>query len=208
LHNWVDEEYFNQIDKKLFKNTYKLDAYVLCVGHIEPRKNHLSLIKWFLKYREENQSNLKLVLFGDFRWNYFDYHKEVQDLLNDNKTEIIHINNLSSTDELFKSAYLWSKAHFLLSSLETPWLSNIESWLAWTPLILWDCKPVREYFKNYAQYIDWRNINQIMLTLKNIDEMGWYIDREKQIQFIKDSYTWEALTKDLLIHYQAIWKKK
>jgi len=210
LYNWIDENYFDWVDKNLFKNKYKLDNYILSVSHIEPRKNHLSLIKWFLKYKkkEYKNSNLKLVLFWNYRWNYFEYHSKIKKLLKSNKNEIIIINNLSSKDEIFKSAYLGSKAHFLLSSLETPWLSNIESWLAWIKLILWDCKPVREYFKNYANYIDWKNINVIINEIKKIDKNSEFLDKDKQIEFIMQNYTWEKIWEKLLNHYKNIWKKK
>ena len=204
LHNWVDENFFVWVDENLFKKKYNLWKYILCVSHIEPRKNHLSLIKWFLQYKKKNKTNLKLVLLWDFRWNYFNYHNKVKSLIKNNRENIIHLNNLSHDNELFKSAYLWSEAHFLLSSLETPWLSNIESWLAWNKLILWDCKPVREYFKHYANYIDWKNIKQIIKQIESIDRNVIKHDKKGQIEFIKQNYTWEKICKKLLNHYKNI----
>lgn len=206
LYNWVDKDYFNWINKDLFKNTYNLDNYILCVSHIEPRKNHLNLIKWFLQFKKNNVSDLKLVLLWDFRWNYFKYHDEVKNLINNNKDSIFHINNLKNTDELFKSSYLWAKSHFLLSSLETPGLSNIESAYAWNKLILWDCNPVKEYFKDYAMYINPQNLDEIEQNIKNILSNNWI--QNKQIEFIKKNYTWEEISKQLLTYYKNLWIKK
>jgi len=211
LYNWVDKKYFDKINKDLFKDKYNLEKYILSVSHIEPRKNHLSLIKWFLKYKEENKSNLKLVLLWKFRWNYFDYHNEIKILLKNNEKNIIHIDNLSDKDDLFKSAYLWSEAHFLLSSLETPWLSNIESALAGKKLILWKCNPVKQYFKNYANYIDWKNLKQIIKEIENINSnitKNNKKEQKNQIEFIKQNYTWENIWLELLNHYKNIWQKK
>lgn len=206
LHNWVDMNYFNWVDKDLFKKTYSLNDYILCVSHIEPRKNHLNLIKWFLQFKKNNKSDLKLVLLWEFRWNYFKYHDEVKKLLNDNKDSILHFNNLKNSDLLFKSAYLWTKSHLLLSSLETPWLSNIESAYAWCKLILWDCNPVKEYFKDYATYLNPKNLYEIEKTIE------WLIDvdfkSEEQIQFIKNNYTWEIISRELLDYYNNLWIKK
>jgi len=210
LYNWVDNNYFNWISQNLFKEKFWLNNYIMSVSHIEPRKNHLFLIKWFLEYKKLFKSDLKLVLLWDFRWNYFKYHNEIKLLLKNNKTEIIHINNLKNSDNLFKSAYLWAKAHFLLSSLETPGLSNIEAWLWWNKLILWKCKPVIEYFWNYASYINWKNINEIIKQIKNIDKKNWKTNwkTNNQIDFIKKNYTWEVIWTNLLSHYKNICKKK
>lgn len=206
LYNWVDKDYFNWIDKDLFKKTYNLDNYVLCVSHIEPRKNHINLIKWFLQFKKNNISDLKIVLLWDFRWNYFKYHDEVKNLINNNKDNILHVNNLKNIDELFKSSYLWAKAHFLLSSLETPGLSNIESAYSGSKLILWDCNPVKEYFKDYAIYINPQNLDEIEQNIKNVLNNNYIQD--KQIEFIKSNYTWEEISNQLLTYYKNLWIKK
>lgn len=208
LYNGVDENYFDNIDKNLFKTEYNIDNYILCVSHIEPRKNHLNLIKWFLQYKKNNKSNLKLVLLWDYRWNYFNYHNKVKKMIDNNKDKILHINNLKNSDKLFKSAYLWSKAHLLLSSLETPWLSNIEAMYWWCKLILWDCNPVKEYFKDYATYINPQNINEIEEKIKKIDKNEEKINKEELIKFIKQNYTWEKIWKELLNYYKKIWIQK
>lgn len=204
LYNWVDKNYFNWVDKEFFKQKYKLDKYILCVSHIEPRKNHLSLIEWFLEYKKENKNNIKLILFWDYRWNYFSYHKKVKTLISENEKDLLHIKNLKNSDLLFKSAYLWAKWHFLLSSLETPWLSNLEAGIWGIPLVLWKCKPVKEYFWKFAIYINWKNKKQIIDMFKNIKNK----ENKDQIKFIKNNYSWEKIWGELLLYYNTIWKKK
>ncbi len=206
LYNWVDTDYYHWVDKNLFKEKYNLDNYILCVSHIEPRKNHLNLIKWFLQFKKNNISDLKLVLLWDYRWNYFKYHDKVKTLINNNKDSILHLNNLKNTDELFKSAYLSTKAHLLLSSLETPWLCNIESAYAWCKLILWDCNPVKEYFKDYSTYLDPKNLDEIENTITYLINDNSSSDR--QIEFIKNNYTWEKISSELLNYYNNLWIKK
>lgn len=206
LYNWVDMNYFNWVDKDLFKKTYNLDNYILCVSHIEPRKNHLNLIKWFLQFKKNNSLDLKLVLLWDFRWNYFKYHDEVKTLINNNNDSILHLNNLKNTDELFKSAYLWTKVHLLLSSLETPGLSNIESAYAWCKLVLWYCNPVKEYFKDYATYLNPNNLDEIENTISYLIDNNYNSD--KQIKFIENNYTWEAISSELLNYYNNLCIKK
>ena len=236
LYNWVDWDYFDDIDINSFRDTYKIKNYIICVSHIEPRKNHLNLIKWFLEFKgqkdnlintldkkwnlnkkiiEKEYNDLKLVLLWDYRGNYFDYHNQVKKIIEDNVDSIIHINNLDNQNKLFKSAYLWSLGHFLLSSLETPWLSNLEAWLASNRLVMWDCKPVREYYNWYWTYINPKNIDEIkneiaiLLYKKILENKGILIDKEKDIQiaFIKQNYSWDSITDKLLEFYKnLLWK--
>jgi glycosyltransferase involved in cell wall biosynthesis len=205
LHNWVLKDYYNWVSKDLFRNKFGLEKYILCCSHIEPRKNHLYLIEWFLKYKELNPgSDLKLVILGQYRWNYFSYHEKIKKLISSSK-DILHIDNLKNTDELFKSAYLWCSAHYLLSSLETPWLSNIEAWLVGKKLVLWDCKPVREYFKWYADYVNPHKLNQIVESIKKLDLNN---DNNEESKFILENYTREKISENLLDIYKNLWKTK
>lgn len=206
LANGVDEKYFAQISKDLFKKKYNLWDYFLCVSHIEPRKNHIYLIKAFLKYKRETQSNTKLILLWDFRGNYFLYHEKIKQIISQDPENIIHIANLSNSQEIFKSAYLWAKWYFLLSSLETPWLSNLESALAGCSLILGDCKPVREYFWSFAKYVFPKDIESIVSCMKNLDQSS--SQQLAQVQHIQSHYSWEKIWNDLLKYYRKIWNKK
>lgn len=203
LHNGVDEDYFDWINANLFKEEYKLNSYILSVSHIEPRKNHEILINTFLK---ANQSwvipqHTKLVLIGEFRWNYQSHHKKIKTLLQNNKSKIIHVTGLKNSDPLFRSAYLWANAHILLSTLETPGLSNLEALLAWLPLILWDCEPIREYFWDYAVYLQPKNERAIWSAIL------WVVDRksqsvEAQISFAKLNYSWNRIAQKLYMYYK------
>ena len=57
-------EVTSEIDIKRFKEKYNLDNYVIYVGRIDEAKNCKELFEYFLKYKEENPSDLKLVLMG------------------------------------------------------------------------------------------------------------------------------------------------
>lgn len=201
LHNGVDEKYFEWVDPMEFKNKHQLDDYFLCVSHIEPRKNHLSLIESFLELRQNNWISQKLVILGDYRWNYFAYHDKIRSLINSNPEVILHISTLKNSDSLFKSAYLWAKGHILLSSLETPGLSNIESMYAWLPLILGDCKPVREYFWEDAMYVDPKNKSEIQSVILKIIHFRL---NKSAVEKVKERYTWEAISTKLNNIYHSI----
>lgn len=196
LYNWVDWAYFEWINQNLFKETYNVWEYFLCVSHMEPRKNHLALIKAFIEYKK-TWGKEKLVLLWKMRWNYFSYHQKLKEMLLDHKNDILVISDLDSSQEIFKSAYLWSKAHILLSSLETPWLSNLEAYLWNKPLILGDCYPVREYFGNDAVYVDPKNQAQIVKAFQSIENHSW-------INF-PNKFTWDSISQELIKIYIELW---
>lgn len=177
-----------------------MDTYFLSVSHIEPRKNHLHLIRSFLHWKHQYDRKEKLVLLGDYRGNYFSYHEKVKELIEKHSNDIINISTLKSTDILFRSAYLGAQAHILLSSLETPGLSNIEGGLAGIPLILGDCLPVREYFSDFAYYVSPKHHDREQLFL-------YHPSKEilkKQQEFMKTQYSWESISQKLLTIYQSL----
>lgn len=105
LYNGVDSCFFENIREDDFCQKYNISDYFLCVGHIEPRKNHLFLIEEFLDWKKNTKNCTKLVLLGDYRGNYFKYHKEVQSLIDEND-DVLHIAHLKNSDQSFRSAYL------------------------------------------------------------------------------------------------------
>jgi len=76
----------------------KEKKYILHVGAIEPKKNHMNLIKAyeFLKHKYQNEDFI-LILVGNFGWKYKEVLKKMKLLID--KRQLIHLNNLSP-DEL------------------------------------------------------------------------------------------------------------
>ena len=204
IHNGVDPDYFVWADPALAASKYALWDYILSVSHLEPRKNHKTLIKYFIRYIKQNPiRKIKLVLVWDYRGNYFSYHKELEKLIGENQDSILHISWLSNSSELLKSLYLGAKAHILLSSLETPGISNIEAALAWKQLLVWDCDPVREYFSTYASYLkkeDEKWFTYFMDSLLNPK----LENTKEQIDFILDHYTWDKIGSQLINYYKNL----
>lgn len=189
IFNWIDDNFFQGIDENEFKTRYNLESYLLCVSHLEPRKNHLNLIKAFL----DSNFQWKLVLLGKYRWNYFSYHDEIKGLISSNPDRILHIDSLSNTDTSFRSAYLGASAHILPSILETPGLSNLEAWLCGTELIIWDCAPVREYFEEFAMYVSWTKIQEITQSINSITGHK----NPMLSQHIKERFSWSRIAREL-----------
>lgn len=58
----VDE--VDNVDSLNFRNKYKLEQYIIYVGRIEVAKGCVELFDYFLEYKKNNNSNLKLVIMG------------------------------------------------------------------------------------------------------------------------------------------------
>lgn len=192
FYNWVNKDYLDGVNNNIFFNTYWIENFFLCVSHIEPRKNHLNMIKWYLKSNVDE----KLVLFWNYRWSSYWYHNEVKNLITKSNWKIIHIQWVGHDDEILKSAFLSCKAYVLASYLETPWLASLEAQLAWKPLILWDCPPVREYFWNNAIFIKPNSITQISNAFENI--------RNFSAKNINEKFYWENILPQLEYIYKSI----
>lgn len=142
----------------LFKKTYNVDNYLLCVGHLDERKNTINLVRAFLEVYKEIK--IKLLIIGDYRFRDRSKREFLENLIKKNKEKIIHIPSIPR-DDLLKSAYYNCKAHVLPSFLETPGLSNLEAALFKKNILVGDCEPVREYFLNYAVYCNPKCISSI-----------------------------------------------
>lgn len=209
IYNSVEESFIEFSDNKnfdLFCNEYQIDKnYLLSVSFFDRRKNTIKLIKSFLK--SAKIFNTTLVLIGQNRYSNPKEFDEVFKLMNSNKNIIKHIPYLERNSDMLKSAYLNCKAHIMPSILETPGISNLEAGYFSKPIIVGDCKPVREYFKNYALYVNPHSIDSIS---NKISELFHYNEIEilkmgdNLNKLIKNGYQLNNSIKELLEIYRNL----
>ena len=170
VYNSIERDYkeFREISNiNCFLNKYSLDpGYLLCVAFLDERKNTIKLIQAFLSCYQEIRK--KLVLIGDYRFLLDSNRRITQKLIDDNHDKVIHIPYINRYDDLLKSAYYHCSAHLLPSILETPGLSNLEALYFNKPILVGKCKPVEEYFHEYAIYCDQSSRHGIMKGIKEI----------------------------------------
>lgn len=147
------EKYFN-IKKK----------YILSVGLLDERKNSINMIKAFLN--TQHQHDNILVIVGKFRFTNPVNYKIAEQLIKSNTKRIIHITNISPNSNELKSLYKNCDLHFLPSHVETPGISNIEALSFGKKILVGDCPPVAEYFKNYAFYCNSYSLQSVSKSLE------------------------------------------
>ena len=203
LYNGIENDFCNFDDdtnKSLFLEKFNLtEGYLLSVGFIDARKNRLNLIKAFLNIHKI--INKKLVIIGDFR-----FHKEkdvrtTRKLISDHPDKILHIPYIDRQSDLLKSAYCNCSSHLLPSHLETPGLSNLEALYFNKCIVVGDCKPVREYFKDYAIYCNSESIKSIeSAIIKSLHVETKYNYK----QYIENNYTLNVISELLFKYYSAM----
>lgn len=99
-----DFTYKNHCKMKIGRKVKKLkkDVFLLMVGTIEPRKNHLFLIEAYNNYLSKKFKNLKLVFAGRIGWS----NKKILKKIKENKNCIlINEPNDKEIEFLYKNAY-------------------------------------------------------------------------------------------------------
>lgn len=162
--NGVDIRFKNANTETFLKKyeKYKSKDFVLYVGRLEERKNVLSLIK-AMKGTREN-----LVIIGKAKQGSEDYAKKC---IAETDNYIEFIDSIPHDDKLLKSAYAACKVFCLPSWYETPGLAALEAGLAGANIVITKEGCTKEYFDDFAVYIDPANDenikHKILAQIKN-----------------------------------------
>lgn len=139
------DESFEFGDPSLFEKTYHLKDFILFVGNISRRKNVHRLIHAFKK----SKISTNLVIIGRCADPYY------YDLCRREATDkVFFINRLPHHSKMLKSAYKCAKVLALPSYFETPGLVALEGGLARANVVITIEGGTKEYFDDYAWYID------------------------------------------------------
>lgn len=158
VYNGIDDKFFERKKTGIdFCERFNLDAYeyVLCVGNIEVRKNQKNLA-WACK-----NLKLKLVLVGGVRdQHYLNECKQIY-------PELIHVEYLPPHSDYLMDAYSKCKVFVLPSKLETPGIAALEAAALGAQVVITSEGCTREYFCDFAEYIDPNDIKSIENGINN-----------------------------------------
>ncbi len=187
--NGVDERFY-YATPELFVQQYGIKDFVLYVGHIGwGRKNLLPLLRVIKKIR------VPAVLIGPILNN--EYTKQCQKIISD--TPFIKIiPGLQPESKLLESAYAACDTFILPSLYETPGLSALEAGLAGAKICITKYGGTKEYFGDYATYLEPKSEKSIEQALKEA------LSKPKSSllkEHIKSKFLWENCGKRLLECY-------
>jgi glycosyltransferase involved in cell wall biosynthesis len=137
--------------------------YFLYVGERRPHKNLENLIRAFALFKNNNSSNIKLVLIGK---DYKDYSDRLISLINksDLKKEILILDAVD--DEKLYCYYCYASALVLISFYEGFGLPLVEAMKLGVPIIASDISIMQEIVGDGGLLVDPKNINDIANKMK------------------------------------------
>lgn len=165
--------------------------FVLSVGNLTIRKNHLALIK------AVKELGLHLVLIG----RYVPSQRRYADacLRECIRCGYDYLGELPS--EKVIPWFYWAKVHALVSWVETPGLANLEAGLCECNIVSTEVGGTREYFRSYAWYCHPENPDSI----RNAIFSAFHAPKTSELsKLIRNEYTWEKAAKETIQAYSLV----
>jgi len=137
--------------------------YFLYIGERRPHKNLENLIKAFALFKNNNSSDIKLVLVGK---DYKDYSDKLISLINrlDLEKEVFILNSVD--DEKLYCYYCYADALILISFYEGFGLPLVEAMKLGIPIIASDIPIMQEIVGGGALLVDPKDVNDIANKMK------------------------------------------
>jgi glycosyltransferase involved in cell wall biosynthesis len=178
---------------------YNLGKYIVFVSRIEPRKNHLLLLKAFIELRLWKEG-YNLVFIGKMDIPYIELSRYLDSLAGDSRKSIVHIERCSN-DELM-SFYKHAKLFVYPSIAEGFGIPPLEAACIGTPTLCSNSTAMSDFKFLEDNLFD--PLNLIELKNKMSEKLIKPIDREeveRSREFIAKKYDWknsaEVLMKEL-----------
>lgn len=187
IYNGVEVE-DEEVPLYNFRERYKLNTYVLCVGNICPKKNQLSLAQICSKI------GVQLLLIGKINDN--NYFKEC--IKHDN---VLYLGFMDSYN--MYNAYRFAKIHVLPSYVEIPGFSSLEAAASGCNIVSTIEGTAKEYFKDMAIYCNPYDDNSIYEGIKK----GLTMRKNNKLKnYVNKNYTWSKYCKELYDNYTELLK--
>lgn len=183
--------------KEKYENKLGLENYIISVGRMEPRKNHLTLIKAIEGLRRDTHIDLNLVLISRkvFK-NHIEYTLRMNNEIKKHKW--IHHVNAVPYDEI-ANYYHHAKVGVSLSWFESTGLTLLEALFCGCNVVS-SSEPTKEYLRGYAQYCDPKDMTQIKEAILK----AYKSPRPVVEESLKNEYTWKKAAEKTMEVYRGI----
>jgi glycosyltransferase involved in cell wall biosynthesis len=174
----------NKIDAASFVQKYGVDNFIIFVGRVDESKGCQELFDYFLRYKKERKSSIKLVLLGK------------RSMQTPQNSDIVSLGFVSEQDKFdgIKSA----KLLIMPSKYESLSMVLLESWLCNTPVLVnGKCDVLKGqcirgsaglYYENYEEFEACLDI--LLANDEMRDAMG-----KNGMRFVLQNYSWESVEK-------------
>jgi glycosyltransferase involved in cell wall biosynthesis len=189
------------LDATRYKFGLKL-PFMLAVGTMEPRKNHIGLIKAFHKTLQQKKGPAMLAIAGGQGWLYEETRKTVEDLKLERK--VLFLGRVSDLElvTLYSMATLFAFPSFFEGFGVPP----IEAMACGAPVITSNTSSLPEVVGDAALLVDPHDIDGLADAIIRLLENEQLREdlRQKGYQRVKQ-YTWEVSARKMLAVYQKLY---
>jgi glycosyltransferase involved in cell wall biosynthesis len=190
------DKFYKSSKNKLILQKYNIEKkYILSVGTLEPRKNHLLLVKAFENLKKQSSNNLKLVLVGNKGWKNNKLHNYISK--SKFKNDILIVGFISKED----LRVLYSSAEMMVypSLYEGFGFPVLEAMQCNCPVITSNCSSLSEVGGNAVLYFKSNNLTslttKILELFLNPELSGKMILKGKQHA---NKFNWEVFVKKFI----------
>lgn len=201
----VDPAIFNPGDpsqsRKLVKETYQVEDYILSVGRIEPRKNHQSLVHSYAHLKERGKSLPKLVFVGGKDFGYRELAALIQEKGLEKDVVFLHSVSDVMLPHLYRAALIMAYPSFA----EGFGIPPLEAMACGCPVITSRTTALQEVVGDSGWLIDpeqWPTISEALLMVIQSPST-----RQEQIGkglAQATRYSWESSAKSLIEAYDQL----
>lgn len=177
------------------KAQFNVDKYILTVSRIEPRKNHLALVKAFNELRLSDKG-YKLVMVGTYDFKYNEFSKYLNTLEQKTRDNIMFVQaSFPELVELYRNASL-----FVFPSLgEGFGIPPLEALEYGCPLLCSNATAMAEF--GLPQNIMFNPYDLDEMKLKMIHELNTPTDLREYRKVIASTFNWKKIADDF---YQTV----
>jgi glycosyltransferase involved in cell wall biosynthesis len=196
IPNGVDER-FAHGDPALFRRQYGRDRFILTVGHTgHERKNVLNLIRALGAIDHPSVIIGRIIRspYGEACLREAAKHRQ-----------ILLIDGLENPSGMLASAYAACDLFVLPSLFETPGIAALEAGLAGAKIVITKHGGTREYFGEYAEYVDPLSVDDIRAGILR----GLGKERDGRLQGrIRERYLWSRVAQETASAYGEILQRR
>lgn len=195
--NAVSDDFFNASIEPLkeIKRKYDFDKYILCVSRIEPRKNHINLIKAYINLKLWKQ-NIKLVFVGKETVQTQIYHEYCNSLPEYIKSNIISIEQLSYEGLL--SIYKGCTLFVYPSIAEGFGIPPIEAAASGVSCLCSNSTAMSDFNFFGDGFFDPNNVNELEQKMQHFFNNSLQTDTIRIQSIVRDKYNWNKVANYFL----------
>ncbi|MFQ5493383.1 MAG: glycosyltransferase family 4 protein [Candidatus Dojkabacteria bacterium] len=189
LNLWIINRAKQQLETS---SRYTLpDEFLLSVSTLEPRKNHINLMKGFAEFKSATGSKIKLVVVGKKGWYYKKIFSTVKEL--GIEDEVVFLGYVSNED--LASIYSKAAGFIYLSFYEGFGMPPIEAMYFNLPVLVSNIDLFHETLESHASFTNHNSPTEIADSIIELLKGSELTDSKK---YVSDKYTGERSAEKLL----------